>query len=95
MYMVISMPKRSSVAFSQAARRLRMPANTLSRRIDQLEGQIGTRLLHRSTLRISAISVRRRFTISAAFEEPPGSLGGRGQRPQCLEHGVEHPVLNR
>src|SRR5260370_37106273 len=40
-------------SFSEAARRLRMPANTLSRRIDQFEGQLGTRLLHRSTRRIA------------------------------------------
>ena len=40
-------------SFSEAARRLGMPANTLSRRIDQLEGQLGTRLLHRSTRKLS------------------------------------------
>lgn len=40
-------------SFSEAARRLRMPANTLSRRIDQLEGQLGTRLLHRSTRKLT------------------------------------------
>src|ERR1700758_1872281 len=40
-------------SFSEAARTLRMPANTLSRRIDQLEGQLGTRLLHRSTRKLS------------------------------------------
>jgi DNA-binding transcriptional LysR family regulator len=40
-------------SFSEAARRLRMPANTLSRRIDQLEGELGTRLLHRSTRKLA------------------------------------------
>lgn len=40
-------------SFSEAARRLGMPANTLSRRIDQLEVQLGTRLLHRSTRKLS------------------------------------------
>lgn len=40
-------------SFSEAARRLRMPANTLSRRIDQLEGHLGTRLLHRSTRKLA------------------------------------------
>jgi DNA-binding transcriptional LysR family regulator len=40
-------------SFSEAARRLRMPPNTLSRRIDQLEGQLGTRLLHRSTRKLA------------------------------------------
>ncbi|MGV2288112.1 LysR family transcriptional regulator [Trinickia sp. YCB016] len=42
-----------SGSFSEAARRLRMPANTLSRRIDQLEVQLGTRLLHRSTRKLA------------------------------------------
>ena len=40
-------------SFSEAARRLGMPANTLSRRIDQLEGALGTRLLHRTTRKLS------------------------------------------
>ncbi|RQV04879.1 LysR family transcriptional regulator [Burkholderia cenocepacia] len=40
-------------SFSEAARRLRMPANTLSRRIDQFEEHIGTRLLHRSTRKLA------------------------------------------
>ncbi|HEX7913272.1 MAG TPA: LysR family transcriptional regulator [Paraburkholderia sp.] len=42
-----------SGSFSEAARRLHMPANTLSRRIDQLEVQLGTRLLHRSTRKLA------------------------------------------
>ena len=40
-------------SFSEAARRLGMPANTLSRRIDQFEGQLSTRLLHRSTRKLA------------------------------------------
>jgi DNA-binding transcriptional LysR family regulator len=40
-------------SFSEAARRLRMPANTLSRRIDQFEGSLGTHLLHRSTRKLA------------------------------------------
>ena len=40
-------------SFSEAARRLRMPANTLSRRIDQFEGQLNTRLLLRSTRKLA------------------------------------------
>src|ERR1700752_3021639 len=40
-------------SFSEAARRLRMPANTLSRRIDQFEAQLNTRLLHRSTRKLA------------------------------------------
>jgi len=40
-------------SFSEAARRLGMPASTLSRRIEQLEGQLKTRLLHRSTRKLA------------------------------------------
>jgi DNA-binding transcriptional LysR family regulator len=40
-------------SFSEAARRLRMPANTLSRRIDQFEERLGARLLHRSTRKLA------------------------------------------
>jgi DNA-binding transcriptional LysR family regulator len=42
-----------SGSFSDAARCLRMPANTLSRRIDQLEGQLGTRLRYLSTRKLA------------------------------------------
>ena len=36
-------------SFSEAARRLKMPISTVSRRIAELEGQLGVRLLERST----------------------------------------------
>jgi DNA-binding transcriptional LysR family regulator len=36
-------------SFSEAARRLNVPISTVSRRIAELEGQIGVRLLERST----------------------------------------------
>ena len=36
-------------SFSQAARRLKMPISTVSRRIAELEDQLGVRLLERST----------------------------------------------
>jgi len=38
--------------FSEAARRLQMPASTVSRRIAELENQLGVRLLERSTRRL-------------------------------------------
>jgi DNA-binding transcriptional LysR family regulator len=38
-----------SNSFSQAARRLRMPISTLSRRVTELERQLGVRLIERST----------------------------------------------
>lgn len=36
-------------SFAEAARRLGVPPNTLSRRVQQLEAQLGTRLMQRST----------------------------------------------
>ncbi|GAB3359454.1 LysR family transcriptional regulator [Lysobacter tyrosinilyticus] len=40
-------------SFAEAARRAGMPSNTASRRIQQLEEQLGLRLLHRSTRRLT------------------------------------------
>jgi LysR family transcriptional regulator AphB len=40
-------------SFAEAARRVGMPSNTASRRIHQLEEQLGLRLLHRSTRRLT------------------------------------------
>lgn len=40
-------------SFAEAARRAGMPSNTASRRIQQLEEQLGMRLLHRSTRRLT------------------------------------------
>src|SRR5580698_1472555 len=39
-------------SFSEAARRLRMPISTVSRRIAELEDQLGVRLLERSTRKL-------------------------------------------
>jgi DNA-binding transcriptional LysR family regulator len=39
-------------SFSEAARRLKMPVSTVSRRIAELEDQLGVRLLERSTRRL-------------------------------------------
>lgn len=41
-----------SGSFAEAARRLGMPANTVSRRVQQLEAQLGKRLLQRSTRKL-------------------------------------------
>ncbi|MCA8111703.1 LysR family transcriptional regulator [Burkholderia cepacia] len=72
-------------SFSEAARRLRMPANTLSRRIDQLEGQIGARLLHRSTRKLApstegqALFERYAPALDRIFEI--GRMHADGQEP--------------
>ncbi len=44
-------------SFSEAARRLRMPVSTVSRRIAELENQLGVRLLERSTRRLRLTDV--------------------------------------
>ena len=40
-------------SFAEAARRQGLPPNTVSRRIQQLEAQLGTRLMQRSTRTVS------------------------------------------
>ena len=40
-------------SFAAAARQLDVPANTLSRRVQQLEDRVGTRLMHRSTRQLA------------------------------------------
>ncbi|MBV8634827.1 MAG: LysR family transcriptional regulator, partial [Burkholderiaceae bacterium] len=40
-------------SFSRAAERLKIPKSTLSRRLTALEGQLGERLLQRSTRKLS------------------------------------------
>lgn len=48
-----------SGSFAASSRRVGLPPNTVSRRVRQLELQLGSRLLHRST---------RRLTLTAAGE---------------------------
>jgi DNA-binding transcriptional LysR family regulator len=48
-------------SFSGAARRLGMPANTVSRRIQDLETRIGLRLLQRSTRKLALTDAGRRL----------------------------------
>jgi len=47
-------------SFAAAGRRLGMPPNTVSRRVQQLEAQLGTRLLQRSTRKLSLTPSGRR-----------------------------------
>jgi len=44
-------------SFSEAARRLKMPISTVSRRIADLEDQLGVRLLERSTRNLRLTNV--------------------------------------
>jgi DNA-binding transcriptional LysR family regulator len=48
-------------SFAEAARRLGIPPNTLSRRVQQLEEHLGTRLLQRSTRKLSLTSAGQDF----------------------------------
>ena len=45
-------------SLSEAARRLRMPVSTVSRRIAELEDQLGVQLLERSTRSLRLTEVR-------------------------------------
>lgn len=48
-------------SFAEAARRLGVPPNTVSRRIQQLETRLGTRLLQRSTRKLTLTSIGQSF----------------------------------
>jgi DNA-binding transcriptional LysR family regulator len=48
-------------SFAQAGHRIGMPANSVSRKIRQLETQLGSRLIHRSTRKLSLTAAGREF----------------------------------
>jgi len=48
-------------SFAAAARRLGMPANSVSRKIQELEAQVGSRLIHRSTRKLTLTAAGRTF----------------------------------
>ena len=48
-------------SFAEAARQLRMPSATVSRRIQQLEARLGTRLMQRSTRKLTLTSAGQTF----------------------------------
>src|SRR3989344_75220 len=48
-------------SFAEAARRLGVPPNTLSRRVQQLEAQLGTRLMQRSTRHLTLTNAGQGF----------------------------------
>lgn len=48
-------------SFAQAARRSRMPANSVSRKIQQLETDLGSRLIHRSTRKLTLTAAGQAF----------------------------------
>lgn len=68
-------------SFAAAGRRLGMPANTLSRRLQLLEAALGTRLLLRSTRKLSLTAAGRDFYEQSAL----GVAGIEAARLALLE----------
>ncbi|MBT2773747.1 LysR family transcriptional regulator [Halomonas sp. ISL-60] len=52
-------------SFTETARRLGTPSNTLSHRLQKLENQLGTRLLQRPTRKLTLLTLAKHFTSSA------------------------------
>ncbi|WP_367269810.1 LysR family transcriptional regulator [Roseateles sp.] len=73
-------------SFAEAARRSGMPANTLSRRVQQLEVQLSLRLLHRSTRKLALTDAGEAFYARCAdqveaLSDAAAELGEGGQIP--------------
>lgn len=66
-----------SNSFAAAARRLGMPANSVSRKIQELESQVGARLIHRSTRKLTLTAAGRTFFDRCAG--PVSELAQAGQ----------------
>jgi DNA-binding transcriptional LysR family regulator len=73
-------------SFAEAARRLGVPPNTVSRRIQQLEAQLGTRLLQRSTRKLTLTSAGQAF-----HERCAGAVDGLVEAGQALMTGGQEP----
>ena len=73
-------------SFAEAARRLGVPPNTLSRRVAQLETRVRTRLLQRSTRRLTLTAAGREF-----YERSAPALDGILEAGQELAAGSRRP----
>lgn len=73
-------------SFAEAARRLGLPSNTVSRRIQQLEAQLGTRLMQRSTRKLTLTSAGQAF-----HERCAGAVDGLAEAGQELMTGSQEP----
>ncbi|MHC8308259.1 LysR family transcriptional regulator [Pseudomonas sp. GT1P32] len=73
-------------SFAEAARQLGMPPNTVSRRIQQLETQLGTRLMQRSTRKLTLTSAGLGF-----HERCVGAVDGLLEAGQALMTGSHEP----
>jgi DNA-binding transcriptional LysR family regulator len=76
-----------SGSFAEAARRLGMPSNTVSRRVQQLEAQLGSRLLQRSTRKLTLTNVGEGF-----YERCMGAVDGLMDAGQELMQGSDEPA---
>lgn len=75
-----------SGSFAEAARRLGLPPNTVSRRIQELEEQLGTRLLQRSTRKLMPTSAGQAFHDRCA-----SAVDGLLEAGQELVTGSQEP----
>jgi DNA-binding transcriptional LysR family regulator len=73
-------------SFAEAGRRLGLPPNTVSRRIQHLEEQLGTRLMQRSTRKLTLTSAGRAF-----HERCAGAVDGLLEAGQELMTGSQEP----
>jgi DNA-binding transcriptional LysR family regulator len=73
-------------SFSQAGRRLGMPSNTVSRRIQQLEARLGVRLMQRSTRRLALTDAGRTL-----HERCAAAVDGLDEAVQDLIAGSRTP----
>ncbi|AIO35084.1 bacterial regulatory helix-turn-helix, lysR family protein [Burkholderia cenocepacia] len=73
-------------SFAEAARRLGIPPNTASRRINQLEQELGVRLMQRSTRRLSLTEAGETFYARCAdqieaLSQAADELSDKGKQP--------------
>jgi DNA-binding transcriptional LysR family regulator len=76
-------------SFAEASRRLGVPPNTLSRRVQQLEAQLGARLMQRSTRKLALTSAGQAFhdrcaTAVDGLVDAGQELMSGGQEPSGL-----------
>jgi DNA-binding transcriptional LysR family regulator len=74
-------------SFAEAARHLGVPSNTVSRRVQQLETQLGVRLLQRSTRKLTLTSAGQAF-----HERCAGAVEGLSEAAQELMIGTQEPT---
>jgi DNA-binding transcriptional LysR family regulator len=87
-------------SFTRAARRLRLSPSALSRRISQLEGEMGVQLFHRTTRAVGLSDEGRAFFERARsalrdLKEAQDATAGRRRRPVGLLRVEAPSILGR